>query len=1097
MKKIFFALLILVFLAVNSFSVETGNYKYFQYGADFNLTEWVADVNGQLDTDFSSTCYVNGKNEATNAQVFDGNQMLNDPVLNGLYYLQVPASNTVAWPLGKYNVVMSCSDHDLNGTENVSFIIGKDVVTLIEDTNRYLGQLIIDTNAIGRGLSVDQNQLLYDIKATILDINGRTWITAADVWNYANRVLTDYNQADMWEYLIDINAVNYSINSKVWISANDVWAYASRSLTDYNQQNMFNYLADINATTATINGKTWISAGDVWAYSSRALTDYNQSDMWSYLMDVNAVTFDMNTNVWVSAADVWAYTTRALTDYNQLGIFVYLSDMNTNILNIKASQEQDFRVVLSDFGRIANGDTYRAKLWVFDFNGSPVDADSTPEITLYDPSRNVIAQDVDLNRIEKGIYTYSFVTTSGSTAGEWEAVASATVKGETVKPSDFWELTGNPPEVKVNSITDTTVPTITADVTITNEGANNQEYQYEYCIVDDQANQCGGNDDIDYGSGARLILAGKSVNMNLTLNVVSIGTYWFKIKVYYGTETSAASRQFVATQETAPPATGPGGAGGGMAKPGAAGKIKITALPGEMVVHRGSFDFFLVNIQNSGEGKLSNLSLALDGMAKEWVEIDQDKKSLNPGEVVSFVIKITVPEKAEAEDRLINLRVLSDEDSAVSSSVLRILEKPVAEIIFSEINISKLFENGGGKIEVVLYNNSLKDMPIKVSLLAPVDWQVENSNFDLNLAAGKNGRAKFYIRAVGRAGVDNLILTVTSMDGTIFTGVGENRVSKELIAVVHAAEKEGAGAPSQALLTVPLEWINAAIILIVLAVLVVVLIKILPYAEKKISKVLAFIGTGIEWAKTPKTEKLFEIKNIETGEKTFKVIAKVRGREEPEAFVFDLGELGKTSSWKKKIEDKIISDEMEAERIANEIKKKELERKLEEAKKKAAAKKAELERKQEEASRGKESPDSENMIILGAKIEAMERTIENQKKALARLQEESIESRKNLVKEKEEVEKDLKKSKEKLEEKLQKLEQKLKSKKGKSSKDLAKEKKDLQKSLKQLRDMNAKKILPNAVFQESGKKIKKRLAEINKKLAKRKTKNKKIAKNKK
>jgi hypothetical protein len=112
-------------------------------------------------------------------------------------------------------------------------------------------------------------------------------------------------------------------------------------------------------------------------------------------------------------------------------------------------------------------------------------------------------------------------------------------------------------------MSDLTVPSIAANVTITNEGGGAFEYQYEWCVVSSQANQCGGDDDVYYASAAKLIAAGDSYNPTLTATVPNTGDYWFKVVVYYGTQASGASRTFTATTEAAAPS---GGGGGGVAK---------------------------------------------------------------------------------------------------------------------------------------------------------------------------------------------------------------------------------------------------------------------------------------------------------------------------------------------------------------------------------------------------------------------------------------------------------------------------------------------------------------------------------------------------
>ena len=1051
-------------------------------------------------------------------------------------------------------------------------------VTLDLNVYQSLSQNIADLNTTMQQLcelypNSKLCQYLSDINATVADINANTWLSAADVWNYATRALTDCNQADMWTYLRDINLTVVDINGNAWLSAADVWGYANRTLTDYNmatlpeyiwnfstrtltdynQTAMFGYLNDINATVIDINGNTWITASDVWNYANKVLTDYNQSQMWSYLTDINAVNYDINANVWVSASDVWSYAQRGLTDYNQSTMLLYLQDINVTVkdingntwisaqdvwnysvrtltdynqstvfayladinafshdtnettANIWLSQQQNFKVILSDFGKIANGSTYRAKLGVFDFNGSPKDADSTPTMTLYDPVRNVTVQNVDLNHDETGVYSYSFITTSSHTAGQWEAVASAVVNGSTVKPSDWWELTGNPPEVTINSITDATVPSITADVTITNEGIGSQEYQYEYCIVSEQTNQCGGSDDEDYASGAKLIQAGETWNTSLNLTVSETGTYWFKVKVYYGSETSAASKQFTATAAPTEPTPSPGGPSGGggpsglVTLPGAVGKISITEFPSEMVVKQGDFEFFLVKVKNVGEGNLTDLSLSIDGLFLDWYSVEQDKTALTPNEEASFVIKIMVPLNAELKDHLVKFKVSSSEDSKEAESVLRVLEKALVEIRFSDVSISRMMVEGTGEIDITLFNNSLEDLNLNISLLTPLDWQIEEKEFDLLLKAGQQRKIKFKVNTSYRSGVQDLVLTVKSKDGIIFAGVGEDKLFKDLLVIVHAPEKPFVMIP---FLPVPIEWIGIAVLAIALLALMVFLVK----RRKGLHQKMRLLKAKAEKKLRPEAKEAFEIKNIEVVGETFSVVVQARDKEGEEVFTFELKELGDSLTWKKRIENIIVSREKAEKMAIEEERKKEAEGKekamIAEAKEKA---KAGEKLKEAEEIEGKESggaeivkevkvktavPKEEKMLVLEEKLEALEKKVAEQEKELEELRKQTPKSKKQLLKEKEELQENLEalkemhskelvserafsESKKAVEEKLAEIEKGLKTKQ-----ELVKEKKDLEKALKQLEKMHSKGLLPDKAFEESKKKIQEKLVEI-------------------
>jgi hypothetical protein len=120
-----------------------------------------------------------------------------------------------------------------------------------------------------------------------------------------------------------------------------------------------------------------------------------------------------------------------------------------------------------------------------------------------------------------------------------------------------------PAQVIINNISDTSIPQIGANVTITNEGLSGNEYQYEWCVVSDANNSCGGGDDVFHATAAKYINAGEDFNTTLTADVPTVGNYYFKVIVYFGTDSSGASRSFIATAAPSTGSTGGGGGGGG------------------------------------------------------------------------------------------------------------------------------------------------------------------------------------------------------------------------------------------------------------------------------------------------------------------------------------------------------------------------------------------------------------------------------------------------------------------------------------------------------------------------------------------------------
>lgn len=132
-------------------------------------------------------------------------------------------------------------------------------------------------------------------------------------------------------------------------------------------------------------------------------------------------------------------------------------------------------------------------------------------------------------------------------------------------------LRESPAQAVINSITDNVIPSITANITISNEGLIDTEYQYEWCVVSDIGNSCGGGDDVFYSSGAKLITAGADWTTTKDATVPNAGTYYFKLVVNYGANYSTASQVFTAVSSD-------GDGGGGSSGGSSGGKVVVNSL---------------------------------------------------------------------------------------------------------------------------------------------------------------------------------------------------------------------------------------------------------------------------------------------------------------------------------------------------------------------------------------------------------------------------------------------------------------------------------------------------------------------------------------
>jgi hypothetical protein len=227
------------------------------------------------------------------------------------------------------------------------------------------------------------------------------------------------------------------------------------------------------------------------------------------------------------------------------------------------NQQAGWTVRQSDFGSVLTGSTYRAKVTVLNYQSAPTTPFATPTVTVYDASRNVVASGVAMTALSTGVYEYTYSVASLAVQGQWEAVVSTQVEsGKTITTNDYFEVAGSPAQVLIQSMGSLATPNITANVRITNEGLADYEYQYEWCVVSDINNPCGGGNDTYYASAAKLINAGDNFDTVLSATVPTEGIYYFKTVVYFGTESSGASRQFT-TSLYVPPVTPPSGGGHG------------------------------------------------------------------------------------------------------------------------------------------------------------------------------------------------------------------------------------------------------------------------------------------------------------------------------------------------------------------------------------------------------------------------------------------------------------------------------------------------------------------------------------------------------
>jgi hypothetical protein len=440
----------------------------------------------------------------------------------------------------------------------------------------------IDTTISSRASLTGQDTVLTEVLENQSLISALNDISAADVWSAATRSLTDYSTTSI-ALGVWANSARTLTSYGNDITAADVWNAITSTLTTVGSigEQLANNIDTTISSRASLTGQDTvltevlenqslisalndISAADVWSAATRSLTDYSTSTIVSAVWN-NASRTLTNYGNDVTAADVWNVMTSTLNTIGSIG--VQLANNIDVAISTRASslaQEGGWTVRMSDVDSVSAGKTYRTKVYIFDNQTIATAPASVPTISLYDASRNVVVSGVSMNLVSTGVYEYTYSVANNAEGGLWEAIISTEVEsGQVVETNDYWLVASSPAQVLINTMVDSETPSISANVTITNEGLSGYEYQYEWCVVTNIYNPCGDNDDVYHASAAKFINPGEDFNTTLTAVVPTAGSYYFKLVVYFGTESSGASRTFVATAPATPPSSGGGGGGRG------------------------------------------------------------------------------------------------------------------------------------------------------------------------------------------------------------------------------------------------------------------------------------------------------------------------------------------------------------------------------------------------------------------------------------------------------------------------------------------------------------------------------------------------------
>ena len=431
-------------------------------------------------------------------------------------------------------------------------------------------------------------------------INSTRWASyyAQDLYDISNQAkqIADYINTTRWDTLTandlysisnDIKTLCIEINS----TTHQTYDTLISKWGSYSAEQIYNLINETKQITDYINGTRWAThtANELYnlLIQVKAISNYINTSRWqgynaSYFDNIQNQIKDIleyiNNSRWNSINATMLYN---LAD-NIENIVLHINQTTLNINTTVSNITPPFRVELTNFGELLAGKTYYAQITVFDRDGKMIDADSAPLISLYDANGNLIVYNAPMTHEETGRYSYSYATSSSQPAGQWMTIVRTTLYNHTVINIDYWELESNPPEVKIKVI-DNTITDIKAKISITNEGGTAQEYTYYYWITPRIDGDFTDPDTIDVGSASKLINPGDTFTTTITLTLTQTGVFYFKVRVYYGTEYSSALEQFVAKQPSAP--SGAGFMGGGISVSTKTVTIQMNVMSAHLTIY--------------------------------------------------------------------------------------------------------------------------------------------------------------------------------------------------------------------------------------------------------------------------------------------------------------------------------------------------------------------------------------------------------------------------------------------------------------------------------------------------------------------------------
>jgi uncharacterized protein YgiM (DUF1202 family)/archaellum component FlaC len=321
-------------ISVLSGTVDTGTLDFYSQGQP--VSPWLSTgltAEGVWGTQYSSFSDIEGS----------FGQLLGDALVAKYAEIDDPSSTVTS-----FNTNLTATDNDYynNG-----------VIIFTEGNNKGIVRRMSDYNGGSKKVTVDPalpHAPSDGDKFAILAATATTGTTAADVWSYVSRTLTDAT-LDTGNLATDTDVANIrsDIAALNDISASDVWAYGTKTITGVTEtgaKNIWDSACAILNTSgsvgkqvctnldALVSSRSNITAADVWGVGTKTITGLSDSA----LSAVGAAVWNNGTKTLtnygsdITAQEVWDTLTSSLTTIDSIGKLLVTNV--DDIISSRASQ---------------------------------------------------------------------------------------------------------------------------------------------------------------------------------------------------------------------------------------------------------------------------------------------------------------------------------------------------------------------------------------------------------------------------------------------------------------------------------------------------------------------------------------------------------------------------------------------------------------------------------------------------------------------------------------------------------------------------------------------------------------------------------------